>query len=504
MIAVGTNRSHNFVRNLFSSLSTDGDLIGSALTAENDKGDTALHYAAKIGNMIDAKLLVSYSSKPAEMALHRNKNGSTPLFYAASRGRKKELLHYLYSLTGVFSSPLKSGVPTPSLLFGVGPLLTNAIDAGFLAKGIKNIHDLKRTHKQTKKLVKHICVIVKEKGYQDIICAILGSTITTAVESGNYEVLKECISAYPSVIWSEFEEFKLLHEAIKQRQEQVYNLIYQMSTYKALVLSEADDETNENILHIAAKLAPSHRLNNITGAALQMQRELQWFEEIESFVEPSLKGDLNKDKQTPRMVFKEQHKELLQQGKEWMKDTASSSTVVAALVVTVAFAAVFTLPGGEANKGKLAFTLFILSDATALFSSATSTLLFLGILTSRYAEEDFLHVLPRRLMGGLFSLFLSLAATMITFSATLALVLQDEGTWIAAPLVIITSEGGKIEGAATSRSRVKEGGSKELQLHVSGEGRRIEGAATSRSRYGNDGDIRLEIGMDYKRWLKAF
>ena len=139
------------------------------------------------------------------------------------------------------------------------------------------------------------------------------------------------------------------------------------------------------------------------------------------------------------MVFNEEHKELLQQGKEWMKETASSSTVVAALIMTVAFAAIFTLPGGEANKGKIAFMLFIISDAIALFSSATSALLFLGILTSRYAQKDFLHVLPRILLGGLFSLFLSLAATMITFSATLALVLQNQVSWFATPLIMVTS-----------------------------------------------------------------
>ncbi|GKC05262.1 hypothetical protein Tco_0996872 [Tanacetum coccineum] len=65
--------------------------------------------------------------------------------------------------------------------------------------------------------------------------------------------------------------------------------------------------------------------------------------------------------------------------------------------------------------------------------------MFLGILTSRYAEADFLYALPKRLTIGLLSLFMSLAATLIAFSAALALLLQDKVTWIAAPLVIATS-----------------------------------------------------------------
>ncbi|KAJ9555808.1 hypothetical protein OSB04_010422 [Centaurea solstitialis] len=176
-----------------------------------------------------------------------------------------------------------------------------------------------------------------------------------------------------------------------------------------------------------------------------MQRELQWFQEVEKFIEPSYKEALNKNGKTPRMVFTDAHKKLLVEGQQWMKDTASSCTVVAALIVTMAFAAAFTVPGGNKDDGKPlflnrgTFMLFIVSDAIALFSSATSVLMFLGILTSRYAESDFLYALPKRMTIGLLSLFLSLVATMIAFSATIALVLQDKVTWIAAPLVIATS-----------------------------------------------------------------
>ena len=168
-------------------------------------------------------------------------------------------------------------------------------------------------------------------------------------------------------------------------------------------------------------------------------------QEVEKFIEPSYKEALNKQGKTPRMVFTESHENLLEKGQQWMKDTASSCTVVAALIVTMAFAAAFTVPGGNQDDGKPlfqdkgTFMLFIVSDAVALFSSTTSVLMFLGILTSRYAERDFLYALPKRLTIGLLSLFLSLASTMIAFSATLALVLQDKVTWIAAPLVIATS-----------------------------------------------------------------
>lgn len=172
---------------------------------------------------------------------------------------------------------------------------------------------------------------------------------------------------------------------------------------------------------------------------------LLFLQEVEKHVEPIYRDALNKDHKTPRMVFTEEHKDLLDEGEAWMKDTSSSSTVVGTLVVTMAFAAAFTVPGGNNSNGLPLFLsdgiflVFMVSDAIALFASTTSVLMFLAILTSRYAEEDFFYALPKRMMIALVSLFLSLAATMIAFSATLSLVLRDEISWIAAPVALLAS-----------------------------------------------------------------
>lgn len=121
-----------------------------------------------------------------------------------------------------------------------------------------------------------------------------------------------------------------------------------------------------------------------------------------------------------------------------MKDTASSCMVVATLIATVMFAAAFTVPGGNnESTGRPiflhhnSFMVFAISDALALFSSATSILLFLSILTSRYAEEDFLHSLPNRLIIGLATLFVSIATMMAAFAAALFIALGDDFAWVA-------------------------------------------------------------------------
>ncbi|KAM0022161.1 hypothetical protein Hdeb2414_s0023g00625491 [Helianthus debilis subsp. tardiflorus] len=60
--------------------------------------------------------------------------------------------------------------------------------------------------------------------------------------------------------------------------------------------------------------------------------------------------------------------------------------------------------------------------------------MFLSILTSRYAEYDFLESLPRKLLFGLPTLFLSITTMMVAFGVSF-FVLYDKGLlWI--PILI--------------------------------------------------------------------
>ena len=128
-----------------------------------------------------------------------------------------------------------------------------------------------------------------------------------------------------------------------------------------------------------------------------------------------------------------------------MKETSTSCTVVGALIITITFAAAFTFPGGnDQNSGfpvfanaKL-FRVFTLSNAIALISSTTSVLMFLGILTSRYAEEDFLRSLPTKLIVGLSTLLLSIAAMIVAFCVGLSVMFQQQ-SWIVIPSVSLSS-----------------------------------------------------------------
>ncbi|XP_042477778.1 ankyrin repeat-containing protein ITN1-like [Macadamia integrifolia] len=166
--------------------------------------------------------------------------------------------------------------------------------------------------------------------------------------------------------------------------------------------------------------------------------------EVEKIAPSAFSEHVNSNGLKPREVFTEEHQDLVKKGEKWMKDTANSCMVVATLIATFTFAAAFTAPGGFNQdsgfpiflRDKL-FFLFIVSDALSLFSSTTSVLMFLSIYTSRYAEEDFLESLPKRLIIGLSTLFFSIATMMVTFCATLFLILNKQYSWVAIPITFL-------------------------------------------------------------------
>ncbi|KAK2427655.1 ankyrin repeat-containing protein ITN1 [Trifolium repens] len=168
-----------------------------------------------------------------------------------------------------------------------------------------------------------------------------------------------------------------------------------------------------------------------SGPAVQMQEEILWFKAVEDIVHPKCKEAKNQDNKTPREIFTESHEELVKAGEKWAKDTASSFTLVATLITTIMFAAAFTVPGGNNQDGiplflkYQAFNVFIIADAISLFTSLTSVLLFIGMLTARYAEHDFLISLPLKLLFGLIALFFSVVSMIVAFCASLAIILKE-------------------------------------------------------------------------------
>ncbi|KAD4586504.1 hypothetical protein E3N88_24105 [Mikania micrantha] len=267
-----------------------------------------------------------------------------------------------------------------------------------------------------------------------------------AAEMGNTIFIVELIRLYPDLIWKVNDNNQsIFHIAVKHRHEGVYNLLYEIGSMKDLI-TPLRDENDNNMLHLVGKSASRNRLQDASGVALQMQRELLWFKEVEAMIPLSYRERKNKDGLTPQELFTEEHKDLVTQGEKWMKGTASLCMVVAALIATIVFAVAFVVPGGYSQNSnnqtdgipifhsEVAFKIFLVADAISLFTSTASILMFLSILTSRYAERDFLQSLPKKLMLGVTTLFLSIAAMTIAFSVSFYVLYKHDLIWM--PIII--------------------------------------------------------------------
>ncbi|XP_062027686.1 ankyrin repeat-containing protein NPR4-like isoform X1 [Rosa rugosa] len=453
------------------------------LELKNDVENTALFFAAVSGIKRIAEVMVEVNPILPRI---RGSNNSTALHMATLLGHR-EMVRYLYSKTkriltyqdrvGLLIAAITADLYDVALdIVKQHPEMALARDEneetalhvmarkpsayhngsqlGFWKRCILSFpRDFKRSCEEkvkhalatelVKQLWKKILTLENDSKIGDLIRKP-SRLLFTAAELGNLDFLIILMRSYPNLIWKVDEQNRsIFHIAVVHRQEKVFNLIYELGGLKDLIASYKDDNNN-NMLHLAAKLAPANRLNTDTGAAFQLRRELLWFKEVEKIVQPLYKEMRNSDGKTPQILFTEEHRELLKEGEKWMKGTASSCMVVATLIATVMFAVFSTVPGGNNNDTGMpmfiketAFKIFAISDAVSLVSSATSILSFLSILTSRYTEGDFLHSLPNRLIVGLATLFISIGTMMLTYVATLFIVLGSGNEGIKVPITLV-------------------------------------------------------------------
>ncbi|XP_022892462.1 uncharacterized protein LOC111407291 isoform X2 [Olea europaea var. sylvestris] len=465
------NKQTAFVHDLVKQLDKED------LKLPNNYGDTTFSFAAISGVVEIAKVMYE---KNNALPTIRDKNQLSPIQRAASMGKKK-MVQYLYDIT-----PVNKDFKAKERM----DILVALIDSDMYDIALKILeadrYIVRRTPKSTKgsalhalarkplshygtsqewlcerlvRIVPHIhcfkriygsiqkrrqAILLVEKLCEQILI-LEGSEIsnlfnetpilTDATKIGNIEFMTLLISSFPELVWRiDSDKHSIFHVAVIYRQEKVFSLIHHTKAIKDLLILKTDKEKN-NILHLAVKLPPSSRLNSVSGAALQMQSELRWFKEVEKILRPLDVRNKNKQGKTPRELFTEEHEKLRKAGEKWMKDTATSCMVVATLIATVALNASFTVPDGNKEAHNRWFTVFVTSNAVAMFSSAASIMTFLSILTSRYGEDDFLYILPVKLMVGLFTLFASIVCMLLKFSATYFLAHKEEKPGISPKIV---------------------------------------------------------------------
>ncbi|KAH7545260.1 hypothetical protein FEM48_Zijuj01G0074800 [Ziziphus jujuba var. spinosa] len=286
-----------------------------------------------------------------------------------------------------------------------------------------------------------------------------------AGRNGILEIVKAVLDVYPQAIEHVNKQNEnIFHVVAKYRSAKILDYLLSSSNVPvSRQRNKLNTENGDSILHGAAYLSASSSRDR-PGEALLMQSDLQWFEilyqpaalafnlittcmhflqRIKKIVPYYFINHQNYKRLTAQELFTEQHKQLLQDGQEWLRRTAEACTIVAVLIATVAFTCAYTVPGGSTDTGHplllkaTPFSVFATSDALSLCFSLTSVVVFLSIMTSKMNEQDFRMSLPLKLLLGLTTLFLSVAFMMVAFSATLLLMIRERLHWAAIPIYTV-------------------------------------------------------------------
>ncbi|KAL9686469.1 hypothetical protein QQ045_023929 [Rhodiola kirilowii] len=387
--------------------------------------DVALHLVKRMPELVVSgkdpyQYLLAIAENPSAFSYWRSKGVFLPIIYACMPELPLKL-SYQHITLDIDNAAREQNLSAPVL---------------------KDIKSEKMKGHQAKELVKCLCQEAANffKTSTDIVL-LFKMPLLRAAENGIQEIVKEITDAFPEAVWCDGDAFRL---AIENQHHEVYNMLFEMDDiYVDRVRQSIEEETGDNILHLAGRLAACNQLSSVP--ALRMQRELQWFREIESLVEPSYRSKRNNERKTPQEVFTECHKKLMSDGKKWMRLTANTCAISAVVIATVSFVAAIKVPRwirADNDRQMLglerASNMFEVANTISLFSSCASVLMFLSILTSRYEEGDFLRALPARLIIGFLTLFISTVSLMAAFSSRLYLMFaHGHETWILGCVIVL-------------------------------------------------------------------
>ncbi|XP_059295686.1 uncharacterized protein LOC132049029 [Lycium ferocissimum] len=183
----------------------------------------------------------------------------------------------MFNAKNCWLSPIWERIYFGALITKLGGLPFDVLER--LVPPLKLIRDKKSKYYNAVKLVECLCKKIESLSYVEVH-RIAGAPLLAAAKNDNYELVEAIVRKFPSLIYmNDIEtEKNIFHLAVEHRCENVFNLVHRMSQHRDLLMQSIDSSGN-TMLHLAAKLAPKNKLNLVAGAALQMQRELQWFKE---------------------------------------------------------------------------------------------------------------------------------------------------------------------------------------------------------------------------------
>ncbi|GAB4854870.1 Ankyrin repeat-containing protein itn1 [Ancistrocladus abbreviatus] len=416
----------------------------------NELGETALFTAAEKGHIEIVKELLKYSNQ--ETLTMKNRSGLDPLHVAASHGHLA-IVQVLLDHDPGLSKTIGQSNATPLISAAsrghtavVNELLTR--DSGLLELCKSN--------------GKNALHLTARQGYVEIVRALLdkdpllarktdnkGQTaLHMAVKGVNCEVVKLLLEADAAMVMRP-DKFgnTALHVATRKKRVEIINELLLLPDINVNALTRG----HKTALDIAEELPLSEESSEIKdflihNGALRANELNQPRDELRKTV-TQIKKDVHLQLEQTRKTNKNVHgiaKELRKLHREGINNATNSVTVVAVLFATVAFAAIFTVPGGSDNNGvsvaanTASFKIFFIFNAIALFTSLAVVVVQITLVRGETKAERRVVEIINKLM------WLASVCTSVAFMASAYIVVGTRHEWAA---MLVTVVGGVIMAA---------------------------------------------------------
>ncbi|MCD7454258.1 hypothetical protein HAX54_024141 [Datura stramonium] len=425
--------------------------IKELLSLQNQQGETALYIAAENGHtLVVAEILKHLDLQVASLVAN---NGYDAFQVAAKQGHLevlKELLHSFPNLVMATDSSNSTALHTA--------VAQGHVDVVNLLLEIDS--NLAKIARNNGKTVLHTAA---RMGHLEIVKSLLSkdpeigfrtdskgqSALHMAVKGQNIGIVLELIKPNPSVLALEDNKGnRALHIATKKGRPQMVQCLISIECIDLNAINKA----GETALDIAEKFGMPELVSilKIAGAAHSKDHgkppnNTKQLKQTVSDIRHDVQSQLQQSRQTGFRVRKiaKKVKKLHISG---LNNAINNATVVAVLIATVAFAAIFTVPGqyveqkkdgfslGEANVAdKAAFIIFFLFDSMALFISIAVVVVQTSLVVIEPRAKKLLVFWINRLMWAA-CLFIS-----VSFISLAYVVVGSKERWLAIFATVIGS-----------------------------------------------------------------
>ncbi|KAK2405636.1 Ankyrin repeat-containing protein itn1 [Trifolium repens] len=414
---------------------------------ENELGETALFTAAEKGHLDVVKELLKHST--LQTVSKKNRSGFDPLHIAASQGHHaivQVLLDY-----------------DPSLSKTIGPSNATPLITAATRGHVEVVNELLSKDGSLLEIArsngKNALHLAARPGHIEIVKALLSkdpqlarrtdkkgqTALHMAVKGQSCDVVKLLLEADAAIVMLP-DKFgnTALHVATRKKRAEIVNELLLLPDTNVNALTR----DHKTALDIAENLPPSEESSDIKDVlsrygALRANELNQPRDELRKTV-TQIKKDVHTQLEQTKRTNKNVHnisKELRKLHREGINNATNSVTVVAVLFATVAFAAIFTVPGGDNDDGSgvvaaySAFKIFFIFNAIALFTSLAVVVVQITLVRGETKAEKRVVEVINKLM------WLASVCTSVAFIASSYIVVGRRNQWAA---ILVTVVGGVI------------------------------------------------------------